>query len=195
MVGDSTIYAADAQAMRYSTAAVVIHWLTAALLLTQVYVGFTFHEMPRGPDRGEWFMWHKTLGATILLLALVRLAVRLMRRPPPFPADYPRWQAAAATWIHRLLYVLLILLPVTGLMAVSDGAENGLVPIKGGLAIPAVPGVSEDLGEGAGEVHEILVWTTIVMLVGHVLAALWHQFVDRGPTAGRMWPFRSTTSV
>jgi cytochrome b561 len=186
------ILAADAAAMRYSTTAVVLHWLIAALLLLQVYVGITFHDLPRGPERGEWFAWHKTLGVTILILALIRLSVRLMRRPPPFPADVAPWRASAALWLHRFLYLMLILLPVTGLIAVSDGAREGLVEIKGGLSVPAVPGVSEDMGEASGEVHEILVWVTIAMLVGHVLAALYWQFVDRGAVANRMWPFRAT---
>jgi cytochrome b561 len=193
VASEPNIYAADAQAMRYSTAAVVIHWLTAALLAGQLVVGFVFHEMDRGPARSELFMWHKTLGVTILVLALLRLAVRLMRRPPPFPADYPKLQASVAKWIHRLLYLMLILLPLTGLAAASwRGPE---VELLGGLTIPSIPGVTEDAHEVFEEVHEVLVWTTIAMLAGHVLAALWHQFVDRGPIAGRMWPFRSTRSV
>lgn len=195
MASESSIYADDAAAMRYSTAAVVIHWLTAALLLTQVGVGFAFHQFfERGtPERMELFAWHKTLGVVILMLALLRLAVRLMRRPPPFPADYPKLQAAAATWIHRLLYVMLIALPLTGLAAVSwRGPE---VELMGGLAIPSIPGVTEEAHEVFEEAHIVLVWATIAMLVGHVAAALWHQFVDRGAIAGRMWPFRSTRSV
>lgn len=195
MASEPNILSDDAAAMRYSTAAVVLHWLIAALLLTQVYVGFTFHDMPRGPERGEWFTWHKTIGVTILILALIRLSVRLMRKPPPYPADVAPWRASAARWLHRFLYLMLILLPVTGLVAVSDGAREGLVEIKGGLSVPAVPGVSEDTGEASGEVHEILVWATIVMLVGHVLAALYWQFLDRGEVANRMWPFRATRSV
>lgn len=193
MASEPNILTADAAAMRYSTAAVVLHWLIAALLLAQVYVGFTFHEMPRGPARGEWFMWHKTIGAAILLLALIRLSVRLMRKPPPFPADVAPWRASAASWLHRFLYLMLILLPLTGLAAVSwRGPE---VELLGGLAIPSIPGVTEESHEIFEEAHEILVWATIVMLVGHVLAALYWQFGDRGPVANRMWPFRATRSV
>ena len=61
--------------VRYRPIVVWIHWITALLLVTQVYVGFTFHDMPRGPERGEWFTWHNTIGAAILLLALARLGV------------------------------------------------------------------------------------------------------------------------
>ena len=89
------------------------------------------------------FAWHKTVGALILLLALVRLAVRLLNPPPPYPADFPRWQRFAAVWSHRLLYFLLIALPLTGLAAVSGRAEDGMVPLQLGLSLPAIPGIRE----------------------------------------------------
>ena len=56
---------------RYSNVAVTFHWVVVALVLTQVVIGFTFAEfLPRGPERAALFTWHKTLGATILLLTL-----------------------------------------------------------------------------------------------------------------------------
>jgi len=182
-------------AVRYRKIVMWIHWITAILVVMQVIIGFTFHDMPRGPDRAFVFAWHKTWGALILLLALIRLAVRLMNPPPPYPSDQPQWKRFVAVWSHRLFYILLIALPLTGLIAVSDGAKDGLVQLQLGLAIPAVPGVSEDMGEASGEVHEVLVWTTLGLLGLHVLAALYNQFIDRGPIAGRMWPFRQTRGV
>lgn len=176
--------------LRYNNVAVFIHWLTAILVVTQVWVGFTFHEMERGPVRGEWFTWHKTIGATILVLALVRLAWRLMHKPPPFPPEVPRWERVAATWNHRLFYVLLIALPLTGLIAVSGGKDEATTGLAGGLRLPLVPGVSEDAGDLSGGVHEILVWTTLTLVVLHVLAALKHQFFDHTRAEGRMPPFR-----
>jgi cytochrome b561 len=113
-----------------------------------------------------------------------------MNPPPPYPSDQPRWKRFIAIWTHRLFYVLLIALPLTGLIAVSDGAKDGLVQLQLGFSIPAVPGISEDAGEASGEVHELLVWTMLGLLALHVAAALFNQFVDRGPVAGRMWPFR-----
>lgn len=177
--------------LRYNNGAVLIHWLTALLVLTQVYVGFTFHNMDRGPERALWFEWHKTIGATILILALIRLAWRLMHRPPPFPEELPRWERLAAVWNHRLFYALLIVLPLTGLIAVSGGANEATTGLVGGLRLPLLPGLSEDAGDLAGETHELLVKLTIALLAVHVAAALKHQFVDRSRVAGRMPPFRS----
>jgi cytochrome b561 len=179
-------------AIRYRSIVVAIHWVTAALLVTQVLVGFYFHRLlPEGsPERMDAFMWHKTLGAIILLLALARLGVRLVNPPPPYPQDFPRWERALAVWNHRLFYILLIALPLTGLLAVSGRAEDGWVSVKFGLALPAIPGIPKE--NEFGDIHELLVYTTLALLVLHVGAALKNQFVTGGPVADRMPPFRSS---
>ena len=172
-------------AVRYKPIVVAIHWLTAALILWQVYLGFAFSSFPKGsPERAELFTWHKTVGVTILILALVRLAVRLMNPPPPFPAELAKWERAFAVWSHRAFYFLIIALPLTGLSAVSKGGAT--TEIVGGLTVPTIP------LPALGELHEPLVFATIALLVLHVAGALKHQFIDRGPSADRMWPFRST---
>jgi cytochrome b561 len=178
------------RAIRYRKIVVWIHWITALLVIMQVYIGFTFHDMPRGPDRDFVFAWHKTWGALILVLALIRLAVRLMNPPPPYPSEMARWERAFAVWTHRLFYFLLIALPLTGLAAVSGRAEGGWVPLQLGLWLPAIPGIGRD--NEFGDIHELLVFTTLGLLALHVAGALKHQFIDRGPSADRMWPFRST---
>jgi cytochrome b561 len=180
-----------AQAIRYRKIVMWIHWITAILVVMQVYIGFTFHDLPRGSEeRAFVFGWHKTWGALILILALTRLAVRLMNPPPPFPSDYPAWKRAAAVWSHRLLYLMLVALPVTGLAAVSGRAEDGWVALQLGLKMPAIPGIAAE--NAFGDIHEVLVIVTLTLVAIHAAAALYNQFIDRGPVANRMWPFRST---
>ena len=178
--------------LRYNNVAVAIHWLTVALILAQIWLGFTFNYMERGPARADLFVWHKTVGATILTLALIRLAWRLSHKPPPFPEELPRWERFAAVWNHRVFYALLVGLPLTGLTAASGGADAATTPLALGLALPVIPGVSEALGESIGDVHRLLVYTTLALLALHVGAALKHQFVDRARVAGRMPPFRAS---
>lgn len=185
MVTEST----GPRAVRYRRIVMWIHWITVILVLMQVYIGFTFADMPRGPDRTFVFGWHKTWGALILLLALARLAVRLLNPPPPYPSDFPKWERFLAVWNHRLFYVLLIALPLTGLAAVSGRAEGGWVPLQLGLRVPAIPGIPKD--NEFGDVHEVLVWTTLTLLVLHVSAALYNQFLSSTYVADRMWPFKA----
>ena len=185
MVQEST----GRQAVRYKAIVVWIHWITAAFVVAQVVIGFTFANMERGPDRMEVFTWHKTIGATILLLALLRLAVRLLNPPPPYPSDFPKWERFFAVWNHRIFYALLIVLALTGLLAVSGRAEGGLVPLKFGLALPAIPGIARE--NGFGDLHELLVFTTLALLVLHIGAALKNQFASTTDVADRMPPFKS----
>ena len=176
--------------VRYKSIVVWIHWITALLVLTQLYLGFLFHRvLQQGtPERMDAFAWHKTVGALILLLALARLAVRLMNPPPPYPADFPKWQRFVAVWSHRILYFMLIALPLTGLAAISGRSEDGTVALKLGLSIPAIPGIAKE--NDIGDVHVLLVWTTILLLVIHVSAALYNQFGSKTDVADRMPPFR-----
>ena len=106
-----------------------LHWTIVLLLLTQVWLGFTFSEMERGPARAEFFTWHKTVGATILILTLARLGYRLKNPPPPYPPEMPDWRRMAAVWSHRILYFILIALPLTGLIAVS-GRGGPTTPLE-----------------------------------------------------------------
>nr|WP_294851065.1 cytochrome b [uncultured Sphingomonas sp.] len=166
----------------YRPIVIAIHWISAALILTQMWLGYTFHDLPKGtPERDNMFLWHKTVGVTILLLVIVRLIVRLMNPPPLYPSSMPRWDRMAAIWVERLLYFFMFALPLTGLMAVSKGGS--MTSLQFGLAFPTIP--LPDLGE----LHEPLVFGMWVLLAIHVLAALKHQFVDRDGVAGRMIPF------
>jgi len=187
MVTEST----GLRAVRYRSIVVWIHWITALVVVSQVVIGFAFHRFTeRGtPERMELLAWHKTIGAVILLLALLRLAVRLMNPPPPYPSDFPKWERAAAVWSHRLFYLLLIVIPLTGLAAVSGRAQDGTVPLLFGLKLPAIPGIGPD--NEFGDVHEILVFTTLALLVIHVGAALKNQFTSRTAVADRMPPFQA----
>lgn len=175
---------------RYSNVTVAIHWVTVALVLFQIWLGFSFESMAPGPERGATFTWHKTIGALILLVTIARLTYRLGNPPPPFPPDLPKWERLAAVWNHRLFYLLLIGLPIGGLVAVSGKAKGPTTELLGGIPLPLIPGVSEQMGEAAGTAHAILAFVLIAAIVIHAAAALKHQFLDRGPASGRMPPFQ-----
>jgi len=190
-MADRAIEAQEQHALlRYSNVTVAFHWLTVALVLFQLWLGFSFADMERGPARANLFTWHRTIGAVILLVILARLTYRLMNPPPPYPPQLPRWERVAGTWNHRLFYLLLIAMPIGGIIAVSGHTPGSTITLLGGIAIPKIPDISEQMGELAGGIHVAAVWALLALMVLHVAAALKHQFVDKNRAAGRMLPFQ-----
>lgn len=167
----------------YKPIIIWIHWISALLILVQLWLGYTFHDYPKGsPERANLFLWHKTVGVTILLLVVVRLIVRIKNPLPPYPSSMPKWERMAAVWNDRFLYFLMLALPLTGLMAVSE-KSGPMTTLQFGLSFPTIP--LPDVGES----HEPLVVGMWILLAVHVLAALKHQFVDKDGVVGRMVPF------
>jgi cytochrome b561 len=161
------------------------HWVMAALILAQGIVGWVGHEMERSPAKIDVMTAHKSLGITLLLLVLLRLAWRATHRAPPPPQGSSRWEIRAAWLSHLGLYLLMIALPLSGWLA----ASTSIVPWKLWWLIPW-PGIAapdEGLHEIAEEVHEALVKVLIALLVVHVAAALRHHFLKRNDVLLRMW--------
>ena len=111
---------------RYSSTAIVLHWLIALLLAGQFAFGWYLGEIPRGvPARGYFVNLHKSTGLLIGLLILVRIGWRLTHKPPPLYNTVPRWQQQAATATHYLLYVLMMVMPLSGYLA-SNVSKHGV---------------------------------------------------------------------
>lgn len=190
-MADRAIEAREQQPLRrYSNVAIAFHWLTAALVLFQIWLGFSFADMEQGAERANLFIWHRTTGALILLVVLARLTYRLRNSPPPYPPELPQWERVAGTWNHRLFYLLLIVMPIGGLVAVSGLTQGPMITLLGGIAIPKVPGISRQLGELAGGVHSAAAWLLVALILLHAAAALKHQFFAPNRASGRMPPFR-----
>lgn len=175
--------------VRYGSVAQFLHWAVVALLAVQVTLGLVAHELPAGFERLVLMSRHKSLGITILGIALLRLLWRFVDRPPPPPA-MPRWQAVAARVSHWSLYVLLFALPITGWL--TSSAANRPVSWWGLVQLPDFVAPDKDLKETFEEVHEFLVKLLYVLVGVHVAAALKHQFLDRDGLLRRMLPGRTT---
>jgi cytochrome b561 len=138
------------------------------------------------------YTFHKSVGLTILVLAVLRLLWRLFDRRPTEPAGTTRVQVIAARAGHALLYLLLFLVPLSGWWFDSVSSLRPLywfglvhIPPLGGPD-PSIPG----LKEMARDRHEWLFWILVAVAVGHAAMALVHQFVNRDGTLSRMLPAR-----
>jgi cytochrome b561 len=172
---------------RFGTLAKVLHWATFLLLLGSFGIGLTMVDLPLSPRKLQVYSWHKWVGVTVFLIAILRLGWRYVSPPPPFPASMPRWQIVAARMSHAGLYGLLLVMPVSGwLMSSALGLKTvylGLVPLPDLLA------PDRALGQALIYVHNAF-GAMLATLIGiHVAAALYHHFVLRDDIARRMLPF------
>jgi len=171
---------------RYGLVPQLLHWTVVILIAVQYLLAEAAEDLPLGADKLAMLARHKSLGITILLIALVRVAWRLFDRPP-VPPPMPPWQRMGAALVHWGLYALLFALPLTGWMMSS--AANYPVSWFGLLQLPDLVMPSEGLHEVLEEVHEALFFALLSLAGLHVMAALKHQFVDRDGLLKRMLPW------
>ena len=171
---------------RYTRTAIVLHWLIGIALLSQMAFGWIIAEIPRNtPARGFYVNLHKSTGITLGLLIVLRLLWRLWHRPPALPAALPRWQRSAAHASHRLLYALMLLMPLSGYVASNFSAHGvhyfGHTLAPWGADLPAVYRAINGL-------HIVTAYVLAALIALHVLAALQHALLERDGIFSRMWP-------
>lgn len=170
---------------RYSIPAIILHWLIAILMLATLGVGLTFEGMPLSLAKLQLINYHKWAGVTVLLLAGLRLAWRLVRQPPAALASLAPWEHRLSQAAHLLLYLLMFAIPLSGWLMSS--AKGYPVVYFGVLPLPDL--IAKQPQETAAllkEVHEVLAWVFVALLGLHVAGALKHQWLDRKPILYRM---------
>ena len=170
---------------RYTTAAIVLHWTVAVLVITQFPLGWWMQDIPKQPPgpRAEAFNLHKSLGMLVAALMLARIAWRLGHPAPPLPA-MPAWQARLAWAAHFLLYAVLLALPLTGYL----GSVYSGYPVKFfGLALPSWGGKDPALKEWMSDAHLALTWILLALFALHIAGVAKHVIVNRDGLLRRMW--------
>jgi len=154
----------------------VLHWLMAVLILAMLFIGVGM--VATVSERHEWLLRiHKPLGIAILLLAVVRLAVRLRHPPPPLPADLPMLQKLAAHASHWLLYALMIAMPLVGWAMLSAGGYP--VMLGASLRLPAILPASATAFAILRHLHGWLALLLLLTFLAHLSAALYHGLIRR----------------
>lgn len=154
----------------------VLHWTMALLILAMLFIGVGMVGTV-SPKHGWLLAIHRPLGLAILLLAIVRLAVRWRTRPPALPGDMPHWQRYLAHASHGLLYGLMLAMPLIGWAMQSAGGY----PIMLGDAwrVPAILPENAMLFAWLREAHRYLAYLFFLTMLGHMGAALYHALIRR----------------
>ena len=179
----------------YSKTAMALHWTSALLLVGLLSVGAV---MTRLPDhefmlKFELYQLHKSVGITLFVLVLLRLGWRLGHKPPALLL--PVWQTRLAAIVHTALYALMIVMPLVGWAMVSASPLGiptllyDLVPLPH-LAFFESLADKKTAEATLKQIHSALAGVLALLAGSHVVAALWHQFIQKDRLIHRMLPTR-----
>jgi cytochrome b561 len=190
---------------RYTKTAIILHWVIGLLILGMFAFGYYMSDVPKDLPKVEtlnlfdlgvynlqlsepvtprafYFNLHKSIGVTLLALIFIRLIWRITHTAPDFPATMQAWEKKLADAVHKVLYLLMLAVPLSGLL-MAIFSKYGLlwfgIPFIGGLDKPG-------LREFFQESHEAIGFVLLTLIVLHVLAAIKHKLVDKDEVMQRM---------
>ena len=181
---------------RYSKVAITLHWLVAIGIVANIALAWIW---PNLADEGvrSAINAHKSIGITILGLAIMRLLWRVSHKPPALPTGYAKWEITASHVAHWLLYLLIFAMPLTGWIMDSAWKDADTHPMfyfglfewpRLGFFMHLDPVLKDRMHDLFGAAHEWISWILYALVTLHLAGALKHQWIDREKELQRMLP-------
>jgi cytochrome b561 len=168
----------------YDAVAIALHWGIAALIAAAFLLGLTVDGFPKAYE-GAVVNTHVLIGLAVIILSCARVGWRLAHRPPALPRTNGALVETASKLVHVLLYILMIVVPLIGIPTLlyrGRGVNFGAFEIP--PLLPRTPEVFRPLTD----LHELTAYALVLLALGHILAAFYHQFVLRDDLVRRMIP-------
>lgn len=182
---------------RYKPGAQAFHWITAALMALVIPLGWIFAEFKTKPDShgvlqaplpgttADYASLHKTIGLSIFAIVVARIAYRIANPPPALPGRMASWERAISHASHWLLYLVLLVMPISGY--IMSSASDHPISVLGLFDVPKLP-IGKAQGAVAAQIHLAVQFAVYALIVLHVLATAWHLVVRRDAILDRMLP-------
>ncbi|WP_319530093.1 cytochrome b/b6 domain-containing protein [uncultured Cohaesibacter sp.] len=167
---------------RYGRIARLLHWSSAVLIVVLIGSGFGAAFSNEAASKMTALRVHLPVAFLVFVLTIIRLVWwRIDKKPAPISGG-PAWQRVAADWTHRALYLALIVMLGSG---IALSLMTSLPPaLFGGAAMPDLSGLAPRIA------HGIAGLVLVALIILHLAASLYHQFIVRDETLARMWPGR-----
>ena len=162
-----------------------LHWTIVLLILCQPLLAM-YADSLSGPAKIAPLALHKSLGITVLALAIIRLVWRWLN-PVPSTGHLATWERALARLSHVALYALIFAMPLTGWMMSS--ARNFPVSWFNLAQLPDLVRPGRGTYELMHDLHGALFAALACVALLHIAGALKHHFIDRNDVLRRMLPF------
>ena len=175
-----------AEPRKFALRSRLLHWVMAALLLAMLFIGVAM--VSSLGDYHRLVAIHRPLGIAILILAIVRIVNRMTTTLPPFPATMSAKERRIATASERLLYTLMVALPLVGWGMLSAGRYP--IVMLGSVHLPAILPGNPGLYAALRKLHTMLAYLLFLTFLGHLSAVLFHTLIVRDGVLKRMaiWP-------
>jgi cytochrome b561 len=166
---------------RYRPALRIVHWVVAVLVFLTWPLGLMIGFVKDGVKL-DFYLVHESLGFLVLWVMLLRIGIRMTRSVPSRAA--PAIERLAADSVHGLLYLFLVLMPVSGFLATN---AHGF-PLKwfGLFTVWSPIGKTPDIAWALSAIHEWSAWILLTLVALHIGAALFHHIVRRDETLYRI---------
>lgn len=170
---------------RFGLVSKLLHWLVALGIIGLIalgwwMVGLSYYD----PWYNDALDLHKAFGLMVLLIVFAKFCWQFGNRPPAPSGALKPWERMASQGMHWVLYVLMVVLPVTGYVITTSAGQG--VSMFGLFDVPAILPQSETARDAAIAIHYYFSYGAIALIVGHAGAALKHHFVDKDDTLIRM---------
>ncbi len=175
------------ESSRYHGFVITLHWIMALAFFFMLGSGFLMEDLEQDLKM-KVFQWHKAMGILLLVAFFLRIAARFAFKIPALPDTLIDWEKMAAKAGHLGLYLLMLLMPLSGWIMVSSSSRGSPISIFGLFDWPAFPGIKgqEDLHEVAEEAHEFLAIALAALIVIHIAAVIKHAVIDKENLLPRM---------
>ncbi len=163
----------------------LLHWSIFILFVLQYYLVYRREYFPKeAPEKLQYILLHKSVGVLLLGLALLMLIWRHVGTRPRMPISMTPAHQVAAKLMHFLLYVAMLLQPISGILMGLYGGRS--IGVFGLFNIPAFAQKNEQLGNFLYHTHVWCSYAIIAFVSLHVIAALYHHFVAKDDVLKRM---------
>lgn len=175
-------------AERFGWVTRLVHWIMALGILGMLVLGWVMVRTPLSLSMLWMYVWHKSIGLTLLALVVARVVWHLCS-PPPRPLDDPRHPALnhAAGVAHASLYILMLAVPISGWIG---SAATGIEVDFYRWTLPAIVTPSEQVEALGLGLHRVLTWTLAGVVALHVAGALHRHLIVGDATLRRIWQGR-----
>jgi len=164
-----------------------LHWLIAAGIFAMIYLGLEQAGMEGGPEKLAVRATHSSIGLIVFVLMTARLVWRLTNEVPAHPDGMPGWQRFSAGVVHWGLYAAVFVQLVAGPLTTATGPRgDGLISFFNLFSFSLPVTASAERHSFWEEIH-VFTWKIVaVLLIVHVLGALYNHFVVKNDVLRRM---------